>query len=60
MLGLLLCHSPTPIGQQMKKCKHFFRFLTSVVFHVKRPQGECSAHTCMGIAEPQDVGLWQS
>jgi len=26
------------------------------VFHVKRPQGECSAHTCMGIAEPQDVG----
>ena len=26
------------------------------MFHVKHPQGECSAHTCMGIAEPQDVG----
>lgn len=26
------------------------------LFHVKRPQGECSDHTCMGIAEPQDVG----
>ncbi len=26
------------------------------MFHVKRPQGECSDHTCMGIAEPQDVG----
>lgn len=30
--------------------------VTSPMFHVKRPQGECSAHTCMGIAEPQDVG----
>ena len=29
---------------------------TEAMFHVKRPQGECSAHTCMGIAEPQDVG----
>ncbi len=26
------------------------------MFHVKHPQGECSDHTCMGIAEPQDVG----
>ena len=25
--------------------------VTSPMFHVKRPQGECSAHTCMGIAE---------
>lgn len=30
--------------------------VTSPTFHVKRPQGECSDHTCMGIAEPQDVG----
>ena len=30
--------------------------VTSLTFHVKRPQGECSDHTCMGIAEPQDVG----
>lgn len=29
---------------------------TEAMFHVERPQGECSAHTCMGIAEPQDVG----
>ena len=34
----------------------FFRFLTSAVFHVKPLQGECSAHTCMGITEPQEVG----
>ena len=33
---------------------------TEAMFHVERPQGECSAHTCMGIAEPQDVGLWRS
>ncbi len=39
-----------------EKMRAFFRFLTSAVFHVKRPQGECSDHTCMGIAEPQDVG----
>ena len=39
-----------------EKMRAFFRFLTSAVFHVERPQGECSAHTCMGIAEPQDVG----
>ena len=26
------------------------------LFHVKPPQGACSAHTCMGIAEPQEVG----
>lgn len=30
------------------------------MFHMKHPQGECSVHTCMGIAEPQDVGLWRS
>ena len=29
---------------------------TEELFHVKRPQGECSVHTCKGIAEPQDVG----
>jgi len=29
---------------------------TLCVFHVKRPQGERSDHTCVGIAEPQDVG----
>ena len=34
----------------------YFRFLTSAVFHVKPLQGECSAHTCMGITEPQEVG----
>ena len=39
-----------------EKMRAFFRFLTSAVFYVERPQGECSAHTCMGIAEPQDVG----
>ena len=26
------------------------------MFHVKPLQGECSAHTCMGITEPQEVG----
>jgi len=26
------------------------------LFHVKPLQGECSAHTCMGITEPQEVG----
>ena len=26
------------------------------MFHVKHPQGECSVHTCMDIAEPQGVG----
>jgi len=26
------------------------------MFHVKPLQGECSAHTCMGITEPQKVG----
>lgn len=30
------------------------------MFHMKHPQDECSVHTCMGIAEPQDVGLWRS
>ena len=39
-----------------EKMRAFFRFLTSAVFHVKPLQGECSAHTCMGIAEPQEVG----
>ena len=29
---------------------------TGEMFHMKRPQGKCSDHTCMGIAEPQDVG----
>jgi len=27
------------------------------LFHVKRAQGESSAHTSVGIAEPQYVGL---
>ena len=26
------------------------------MFHVKHPQGESSAHTCVSITEPQDVG----
>lgn len=39
-----------------EKMRAFFRFLTSAVFHVKPLQGECSAHTCMGITEPQEVG----
>ena len=39
-----------------EKMQAFFRFLTSAVFHVKPLQGECSAHTCMGITEPQEVG----
>ncbi len=39
-----------------EKMQSFFRFLTSAVFHVKPLQGECSDHTCMGIAEPQEVG----
>ena len=29
---------------------------TVEMFHVKPLQGECSAHTCMGITEPQEVG----
>ena len=39
-----------------EKMQAFFRFLTSAVFHVKPLQGECSDHTCMGIAEPKEVG----
>ena len=39
-----------------EKMRAFFRFLTSDVFHVKPLQGECSDHTCMGIAEPKEVG----
>ena len=27
------------------------------MFHVKRPQGESSDHTCVGIVEPQDVAI---
>ena len=29
---------------------------TVEMFHVKPLQGECSDHTCMGIAEPKEVG----
>ena len=29
---------------------------TAEMFHVKPLQGECSDHTCMGIAEPKEVG----
>ena len=39
-----------------EKMRAFFRFLTSAVFHVKPLQGECSAHTSVGITEPQEVG----
>ena len=56
VLDLWQSHRPTPISQQMKNASIFFRFLTSTVFHVKPLQGECSAHTCMGITEPQEVG----
>ncbi len=29
---------------------------TAEMFHVKPLQGECSDHTCMGTAEPKEVG----
>ena len=35
-------------------------FTRLIMFHVKHPQGESSGHTCVGIAEPQDVGLEES
>jgi len=34
----------------------YFCFTRLIRFHVKPLQGECSAHTCMGITEPQEVG----
>ena len=41
----------------MKKCKHFFRFLTSVVFHVKHAIASVAtgcSHT--GMTEHEHVG----